>query len=99
MGYQEDTPAAVVFQATNQLCQYVQKRDGGVHSSYLWVEAWERDLPLDELDRDSEQWKKAVSSCEKCVMYCVKGNISGVLCSSLLACKSKNFHPTKFSPP
>ena len=69
VGYQKDTPAAVVFQASNQLRQYIRERDYVAHSSYLWVEAWERGLfgvaPLDELknmQEDSEQWKQAVSS-------------------------------------
>ena len=69
VGYQKDTPAAVVFQASNQLHQYVREREYVAHSSYLWVEAWERGLlevaSIDELEcmeGDSEQWKQAVSS-------------------------------------
>ena len=68
VGYQKDTPAAVVFQASNQLRQYVRERDYVAHSSYPWVEAWERGLlevasvgELECMEGDSEQWKQAVS--------------------------------------
>ena len=74
MGYQEDTPAAVVFQASNQLRQCVQERAYVAHSSYLWVEAQKKGRlkisswdELEGMDEDSEQWKQAVSSCEPCV--------------------------------
>ena len=83
VGYQKDTPAAVVFQASNQLHQYVQAR---AHSSYLWVEAWERGLlgvtSLNELGytkEDSEQWKQAVSSYVCMYVYskrCLQDSIS-----------------------
>ena len=69
VGYQEDTPASVVFQASNQLHQYVRERAYKAHSSYLWVKAWDKGLlgitSLDELKdmkKDPVQWKQAVSS-------------------------------------
>lgn len=74
VGYQKDTPAAAVFQASNQLRHFVREKENVAHSTYLWVEVWKKGFlggpRLDELDNmkeDSEQWKQAVSSCELCV--------------------------------
>ena len=77
VGYQKDTAAAVVFQASNQLQQYLSG------TSYLWEVASDKGLlivpPRDELmfaGEDSELWRKAVS-CEcsswRCTARCGVG--------------------------
>ena len=64
MGYQSDTAAAVVFQASNQLYQLQTRRDG----CQLWRTAWESglsgDCALADLDEEegSKLWKQAVSA-------------------------------------
>ena len=79
VGYQKDTAAAVVFQASNQLQQYLS----GTCTSYLWEVASDKGLlnmpPRDELmfaGEDSELWRKAVS-CEcsswRCTARCGVG--------------------------
>ena len=83
MGYHKDTPAAIVFQASNQLQHYVQwlkhgKKETQVSSSYLWEKVSKtsllKELSVDELlsvKVGSEQWQKAV----RCVyVYSVDEN-------------------------
>ena len=77
IGYQNDTPATVVFQASNQLQHLKMKRgerkwEGFEQASVLG------NIPLDELEEieGSTLWKQAVSH-QKC--YCGNENSSEVL--------------------
>ena len=79
VGYQKDTAAAVVFQASSQLRQIRQRmwgprgegeRWGEATRRQLWETAWEADLlgkcslgELADKEEDSEQWMQAVSTC------------------------------------
>ena len=72
VGYHQSTPAAIVFQASKQLHQYVQElergeRDSKLQSFYLWEKVCRTNLLeeicLDELldvTLSSEKWKKPV---------------------------------------
>ena len=65
IGYQEDTPAAVVFQASRQLKQL--KKDPYLQQNYHDESLIFGDIQLDELlaeDKGSNMWQMAVSLCE-----------------------------------
>ena len=64
IGYQKDTPAAVVFQASKQLKKYRK----GLSMSRLSESGILGDIPTEELvkeARDSDMWKDAVSKKKK----------------------------------
>ena len=68
IGYQEDTPAAVVFQASRQLKRL--KKDPYLQLSYQNESLIFGDIQLEELlaeDKGSNMWKVAVSFMFKCV--------------------------------
>ena len=61
IGYQKDTPAAIIFQATKQLQSL--KKMGENPSRWEWLEQAGK-LPQDGLveeDEDSERWKEVAS--------------------------------------
>lgn len=72
MGYHQDTPAAIVFQASNQLQHCVQeskcrKKETQADSSYLWESVSKtsllKELFMNELTKvevGSEQWQRVV---------------------------------------
>ena len=67
IGYQKDTPAAVIFQATNQLKILVEGGDTYIsHLQQAGILSSELIKELKNSSKDSSQWSKAVIIRKSC---------------------------------
>ena len=79
MGYHKDTPAAIVYQASNQLHQHVQQLKNGKKGGnfYMWEEVCRtgllQNVCIDQLldaEVGSKNWKNAVRCALKGINAC-----------------------------
>ena len=74
IGYQKDTPAAVVFQATKVLRRFQHNHQMASKVEHLLVRAGIITHDLADLSENSRQWNDSVSILNVFVYICVQGH-------------------------